>query len=152
MKPGRGVWKRGGKLEALVEELRRLLLTPGGANDAWDCFHDGLMRQRAFMRGAEACTHPALVEAVEAALEGLTRQRFPLEDVVLASVQKFGLVHGAGVAGDHLVLIVFCEKTRRGLIGIPLRRSGQLLLLHVAVADGPPPPSSDSFPMTPANC
>ncbi len=136
------------RVSIIVEELRRLLNTPNGASDAWDCFHERLVREQTFLDNSHPCTHPELVEAIESSLEKVSGGRFSLESVMLVQAKEFGLVHGAGKAGSNLVFIVFCEKTRRGIVGLPFMNSGQMMLMHIAIAEQ----SAEPFPMAPASC
>ena len=141
------VMERSVELADLVGELRRLLASPAHASEAWDCFHDTLMRDREFVESGARCVHPALVGAVETALEELSGKRFALEHLTLVHAEAFELVHGVAVAGGNLVFMVFCEQTRRGLIGLPFLKSGKLMLLHVTVAE-----VDANFLMAPASC
>ena len=136
------------RVRTIVEELRRLLNTPNGASDAWDCFHERLVREQEFLDGSHPCTHPELVMAIETSLEKISRRLAPIESVMLVHAKEFGLVHGAGKAGSNLVFIVFCEQTRRGIVGLPFMKSGQMMLMHIAISEHP----AESFPMAPASC
>lgn len=144
MKP---ITERSEELAALVGELRRLLASPAEASAAWDFFHHRLMRHADFLPRSEPCTRPALIDAVELALEELSGERFPLGELTLASADDFEVVHGFGVAGGNLVFIIFCERTRCGLIGLPFLKSGKLMLLSFALSGG-----DASFVMAPASC
>ena len=106
------------------------------------------MRHPDFLPSSEPCAHPALVEAVEFALEQLSGERFSLGHLTLAHAEAYGLVHGVGAAGGNLVFIIFCEDTRRGLIGLPFMKSGRLMLLYLALAEA----VDAQFLQPPASC